>query len=126
MDCGSNYIKMCEKAEEIHSLRRYNLEVGDYAFEDNHIIIIGSDRYQYRGKGIWLPRQDQLQEMVKDGLAWLHVRFDEFVRSRKGEWLSGEIQDYDSFEQLWLAFVMREKFGKAWDGKEWNSGLHLD
>jgi hypothetical protein len=27
--------------------------------------------------------------------------------------------EFSSMEQLWLAFVMREKYGKKWDGKEW-------
>ena len=24
-----------------------------------------------------------------------------------------------SMEQLWLAFVMKDKYDKTWDGKEW-------
>ncbi len=24
-----------------------------------------------------------------------------------------------SYEQLWLAFIMRKKYNKFWDGKEW-------
>ena len=29
-------------------------------------------------------------------------------------------KDGNSMEQLWLAFVMHEKYGKKWDGKEWH------
>jgi len=71
---------------------------------------------------VWLPRQDQLQEMVfelvqsKPGkcrtrLMKLFAEFLEFVGD------SGA--NYDSFEQLWLAFVMKEKYNKVWNGNDW-------
>ena len=47
---------------------------------------------------IWLPRQDQLQGMV--------------------EYTVG-VNKFNSMEQLWLAFVMSEKYNKKWDGKDW-------
>ena len=33
----------------------------------------------------------------------------------------GAISDefFDSMEQLWLAFVMKKKYGKVWNGEEW-------
>ena len=37
-------------------------------------------------------------------------------------WLHKNIHNYDSdasMEQLWLAFVMKEKFNKTWDGEKW-------
>jgi len=27
--------------------------------------------------------------------------------------------DFTSMEQLWLAFVMNEKYNKVWNGKDW-------
>lgn len=67
---------------------------------------------------IWLPRQDQLQEMlsIKDvplqSVAWVGyllclLQYD-FAR-----WTT-------SMEQLWLAFVMKEKYNKVWNGDNWN------
>ena len=26
---------------------------------------------------------------------------------------------FSSFEQLWLVFVMKEKYGKTWNGQDW-------
>jgi len=64
---------------------------------------------------IWLPRQDQLQEIVspsflKEDKFMIIDKFLSFIDYADREW---------SFEQLWLAFVMKEKFNKIWDGEEW-------
>jgi len=70
-------------------------------------------------KSVWLPRQDQLQGMLYNEdrpRAWdLFCDFDEFIITH-----SREVGDYTlSAEQLWLAFVMHEKYGKKWNGKDW-------
>ncbi len=61
-------------------------------------------------------RQDQLQEMIwREG--WLHIAkqcilatFCSFAQKR---WDTTGI--FSSMEQLWLAFVMRERFNKVWN-----------
>lgn len=74
-------------------------------------------------QGIWLPRQDQLQKMV--GKKKADVLLIDLVN-----WTQDNIQFYKSgvirrlypnasMEQLWLAFVMKEKYQKTWNGKEW-------
>jgi len=66
---------------------------------------------------IWLPHQDQLQEMVEavDTSPYkLHLALT--------RWLEIEVglpPPYDSMEQLWLAFVMKERHNKTWDGDNW-------
>ncbi len=68
---------------------------------------------------IWLPRQDQLQEMVRpqinknygESISYLHRQFT--------EWLKGENPEFETYEQLWLAFVMQRLHGKKWNGNEW-------
>lgn len=64
---------------------------------------------------IWLPRQDQLQEMVEKedigGLVWRFTQWWNVQRVGKSCRLS--------FEQLWLAYVMKEKYNKVWNDKEW-------
>ena len=79
-------------------------------------------------KCIWLPRQDQLQEMVWEYIVDNDPLRGECVKSQKPELLSNRFNKYvmrsirprfDSMEQLWLAFVMKEKFGKIWNGKDW-------
>ena len=75
-----------------------------------------------------IPSQEQLQKMLESkmlttgGNRW-HVfcTFDEFVRSeyeRRSFWKTGTLIT-DSFEMLWLACVMKEKYGKTWDGEKW-------
>jgi len=66
-------------------------------------------------KYIWLPRQDQLQEMVRDLFPVSWVLAKEFAE--KAYHLSADTNM--SMEQLWLAFVMKEEFGKVWTGEEW-------
>ena len=62
---------------------------------------------------IWLPRQDQLQKMVRDKgdiLSQLQAIWI-FINSFKKE--------PHSFEQLWLEAIMYWKYKKIWNGKEW-------
>lgn len=68
---------------------------------------------------IWLPRQDQLQEMVKDKyktLAELILYFHAWAFPNAYTNLPNKP---DSMEQLWLAFVMKEKYNKVRDGENW-------
>lgn len=70
----------------------------------------------------WLPRQDQLQEMLD------YPHNDELI-DQFHDWLdqpteidsTGNPVIFISLEQLWFAFVMWEKYGKQWDDEkeEW-------
>ncbi len=114
MDTSESYIKMCEKATEIQKLERV---IPDRVFKV-------CETYPYQ---IWLPRQDQLQEMLDTDIFKILDRFISWI----GNWdceindycvLNGfrlEIEEYKSMEQLWLAFVMKEKYNKVWNGKDW-------
>jgi len=130
MDTSEQYIKMCEKAEEIQERKPFDcmswylnksLE-GDEVCEGRNLISVACS--------IWLPRQDQLQEMVGDYrqcsqflaeyfsamLDWLP-----FLGQERDEYWDSDLSPikFTSMEQLWLAFVMKEKFGKIWNGGEW-------
>ena len=129
---------MCEKAVEIqelwkpsradcfcytglnsHKSRGAYLESNDF---DDVLSIDGM---------IWLPRQDQLQGMLikhnhpdkdvdeKFCAYYMYFNFFEWIPKhgvlREGK---GSI-DCNSMEQLWLAFVMSEKYSKRWDGEYW-------
>ena len=70
---------------------------------------------------IWLPRQDQLQEMVYNGRN-LSVFYG--FRSYVMHHIVNDLDDTDeadleSWEQLWLTFVMKEKYNKKWNRKIW-------
>ena len=107
------YVKMCEKSDEIQNEfegneydigcllsninPKKNLIVFVYQLLENPTSFPGKE---YGGL-VWLPRQDQLQEMVeKDNFS---------VKAT-------------SMEQLWLAFVMKEKYNKQWNGEGWVDG----
>jgi len=64
---------------------------------------------------IWLPRQDQIQEMMFgdfDNPIYISGQFQKF--HEHWLWL-----DFTSMEQLWLAFMMWEKHGKIWEKEKW-------
>ena len=131
MDTTETYIKMCEKAVEIQE--GHTLEEGDYFSTDG---VTGEPFcYEYSPiEGIWLPRQDQLQEMVsKETLEDSFISFTEEVAFltncssavqgfKIGKRYGQPDADYSyckSWEQLWLLFVMQEKYGKSWAGTDW-------
>jgi len=68
-----------------------------------------------KGNFIWLPRQDQLQAMVDSPpivmgkLNRLQVFMNEY----------SPLDGWETMEQLWLAFVMKELHGKALAGDKW-------
>jgi hypothetical protein len=132
MDTSETYIKMCD-CGEIQGFRgRYKWQAWDYTYaswgEAKDVMVVsgyctdsgfygleaGSEKYPDDEcvplDAIWLPRQDQLQEMVMQPrlLQRFFVWWDNLPL----------FPDYDSMEQLWLAFVMKEK-GKTWDGDKW-------
>ena len=111
MDNTPEYIEMCRKATEIQEL--WEPKVGDWTPAGCCDLIIYTNP---KGKFTFLPRQDQLQEMVPNfNIYGTTERFSQWVRKdaycQDVKWLS--------MEQLWLAFVMHEKYGKKWDGKDW-------
>ena len=112
MDTSKEYIKMCDC--EIQD--GWEPLIGDFSYlsELNDVSInCGYNREVSCGE-TWLPRQDQLQEMLDDSpnparmhnlLIWAGIEFD--------------IKDMRTWEQLWLAFVMWELHQKKWDGETW-------
>jgi hypothetical protein len=122
MDCGTEYIKMCDCPEiqnsEYATKQYFPPHDNIYVLKDTHEY---QRYYQYKhSKNIWLPRQDQLQEMVG-------LYDDRGVKRHEWYSLSCEFCDFaitngkqfTSMEQFWLAFVMEEKYNKVWTGSEW-------
>jgi len=72
---------------------------------------------------IELPTQDQLQEMLGNELGELLELLNKYSLYyiddngiRSDFWF---VHRLTSMEQLWLAFVMKEKYGKVWNGENW-------
>lgn len=154
MDTTAEYIEMCQKAEEIQGLRpkiEFNhytnqFEDGDFVVDEyNEIRVYHSDS---KGEGFiadeiiicWLPRQDQLQEMVIESKWWIdlfidadtkdrrfvpqcepYILFQEFINHCKWSYQKGN--SFLTMEQSWLSFVMKKNFSKTWnpETKTWEA-----
>jgi len=130
------YLKMCKKAHEIQ--KDYMFHYGDYCiitkYKYEQIAILQMyEKTKYRcilmfDNGcsvmvvpdylILIPSQDQLQRMVidesdypSDDLYKLKAKFE--------SWLEYE-PPHTSYNELWLAFVMKEKYNKVWSDKKEN------
>lgn len=130
MDDTLTYIKMCEKSE-IQKMWKpkdgdfvYHPDDGEEAFgrhefpaEFRVVILSDIQTENWWQNWLWLPRQDQLQDIIifkfGDNTISLLKDFTQFTRVC---YAHGK---YYSMEQLWLAFVMKEKYQKTWNGKEW-------
>lgn len=128
MDVSPEYVQQCEKAEEIQN---HIPEAGDYYLSGDGIIVLLPMKEHIRDfctyeclylvgldDEVWLPRQDQLQKMMMEDAITLHQRMTEFII----RWAYAPLGlPQPSYEQLWLAFVMRRKHGKRWDNttEEW-------
>lgn len=123
MDTTEKYIEMCTKAEEIHSLWcAKKCDVFAYVEQDLkyhiHTVWRGAGYFSKYPVYIWLPRQDQLQEML---LQPANTKYpDIYYLMADFKIVMVENLRLDSFEQLWLAFVMKEKYNKSWDGENWH------
>ena len=145
MDTSKEYIKMCEKAVEIQE--KWQPNVGDWyichidekpinTWHDCDELLIckiwlddicTSKRVieAFKKTAIFLPRQDQLQGIArhhKEG--WYDSREINNLCLFWNWWRSVEVSSYChsddvSMEQLWLAFVMHEKYSKIWNGEDW-------
>jgi hypothetical protein len=134
MDITSKYIKMCEGSKKYINKKE---EIWDWYYdkESETLEVIGSLNTahsmgnNYHKDEIPLYRQDQLQEMILDNsdpynLAMAFGTWIDPTYGYKGEdkvKRAHYVMSFDSIDQLWLAFVMHEKYGKMWDNEkdEW-------
>lgn len=122
VDTSKKYIEMCEKAVEIQ--KKWKPYFGDFMFVRgnanlNTQVAIDTEKEEFiiMDTHIWLPRQDQLQEMIFHekvlkipyAMAQALVKYCAY----------NAVEPFNSSEQLWLAFVMNEKYKKTYNGNEW-------
>ena len=125
MDTSETYIKMSD-TPEIQSQIEYYRERPKFPLNSFWMcyagIASGLCMWLRDGDGnakyIWLPTQSQLQEMVEHHVAkaWFGAQAVCLVTRKQEDidkWMSM------SFEQLWLGFVMKEKYNKVWNGEAW-------
>ncbi len=149
MDTTQEYLLMCEKAARILPQREPRAwdywYMEDKRVDECGVFVVSgytTDSGIYGpgvggdgGLGDWhllfpVWRQDQLQEMCRDKVA-IHLvySFNSFCNRTLiyGDLAANEkkvkqgqyIQQFRTMEQLWLSFVMRENYGKKWDGEGW-------
>jgi len=126
MDKSSEYIKMCESAKVIQ--KQWKPEFGDFfvsmslgltsACQSIRSDLEKKASYLKTINAVWLPKQDQLQEMVIEKYAtpWdLTIAFSNVLMGDKTSYFD----NFDSMEKLWLAFVLLEKYKKKWKDGAW-------
>ena len=121
MDTSEIYIKMCDcpeiqegKGYPINSSRDEICYFGNSVYAD-------VDTCSTTWRTVWLPRQGEIQEMM----GW-RKHFKAPIKTRllhswvfEGSGRATYCQQFDSLEQLWLAFLMWEKYKKTWSGDKW-------
>lgn len=113
MDTSETYIKMRLAAIPDLGMGKPAEAFASWATDFVFIDSKGDWYYSDETRACQLESQDQLQEIVLE----------------KGQIpisLIGKVAHYNSipmwmntWEQYWLAFVMKEKYNKTWNGEEW-------
>jgi hypothetical protein len=137
MDVSETYIKMCQKATEIQvglwnggdftwlpgdDMVRIVVKPSTAVHEQDAVVWLETICDLNDLDAVWLPRQDQLQGLV-DGDVY-NQTYDIFDFA-SGAYFDDQFDGnepgkvFPSWEQMWLRFVMREKFSKTWNGEDW-------
>ena len=145
MDTSAEYIEMCRKATEIRA--SHTPQIGDWYHTpiidawypnndpepENRVVCEGDEHERIYNmlrpwagycdpsnydnvikESVWLPRQDQLQKMFENRIKFNVLSLNGFLQETERSNVY-----FDSWEQLWLAYVMHKRYDKSWDGKEW-------
>jgi hypothetical protein len=111
--------------------KKWNTKIGDWSFFKSleTIVIVDGSYFEHLRESlsatqwehyIWLPRQDQIQEMMRkdhESNLDLLIHFYGFVTIDNP---IGIMKLFDTpMEQLWLAFYMYEKHKKIWEVDKW-------
>jgi len=123
-----NYIKMCEKAEEI---QKSNINIGKRHFNNQDFVAYNCgeglkiyvcseiSRYWLIKELIWLPTQEQLQEI--SGIPWW--RFDKRCDGVRCCLLEDPLNNIEirTKEEAGICVVMEKKYNKIWTGEKWEA-----
>lgn len=150
------YTEMCEKATEVQALCPF--EEGDFMFnksanngrgmvyvnyshqpnpKSNEWKMILRKEDDLMDNNVWLPRQDQLQQLIKpkheiyfNKNLFVLIAFAEWyylsTADQKDKTLWNYIIEFKSNEQLWLAYYMAKVHSKYWSGNTDKVWVKLD
>jgi len=103
------YVKMCD-CPEIQKAQSFLGEEGNFFYD--------SQKGKYYGfptaSSIWLPRQSDIQKLLKEEPFVLAKTFNDEMEN----YITGD-PSWWTMEGLWLAYYMWKKHGKTWGGEEW-------
>ena len=108
-----------DKMEEIIILT-YASSIDGYfsATKDGEERIFNSHNEAHKKTCIWLPTQEQLQEMMLKPKNTLCPDIFTLIALLG---VFAAVNKYDNMNELWVAFVMKEKYNKIWNGKDWKN-----
>ena len=118
---------MCN-CEEIQG---HKFKIGDFALNLNHGFdewtgCVGDNKCFLYDDSIWLPRQDQLQDMM---LKEDYIKGWRNLQNCFYDWLvdcNERMYKFGSMEQMWLAYYMESKHTALWTGTEWDRAQWTD
>ncbi len=122
MDTSQQYVEMCRKAIELQNEWKpladdqvyFNNEITIVAFNEQIFTKIRDNLVNKTMKVIWLPRQDQLQDIYPGKEMSVYHYLVDIAR------FNDEFNTYSlTMENFLLQYVMFKKFKKAWNGKNW-------
>ena len=156
MDTSAEYVAMCRQAKEIQELWKpdtADIIKGDFigfitdksGIEDAHHTLtdfrysiqrfisdkdrFGNFAWYPKNELIWLPRQDQLHELIGfaktlSGIGKLNMLMfmnrADFAYYRDYNNSGYERKNkFGTIEQFLLAYVMKTRWGKVWNGSDW-------
>ena len=101
--------------------------------DDRYIKSDRKDNWITRAKGVWLPTQEELQGMVLPTLKKKYNKAWDLEKiNRQANWifrifncfLNEHSRIYSNdMNELWLVFVMYEKYNKVWNGDKWRKAV---
>ncbi len=123
MDFSSRYILLVGKAAEVQ--KTWKLKLGDWVaiestvdiFKTSNIVLCTKNQIRIKKgqKAIFVPRQDQLQDLVLKN--WIMSQklkaFVDFMENK--DVYKTAYQTFQTLEQAWLGFVMFTGCQKVWD-----------
>jgi hypothetical protein len=147
MDATNRYAMMCQQAEEIQNLwipkqcdfiiNHEDLEEGlsfckpaesmvqvvDMYYEAQDGEKFRQEQEGLKNNALWLPRQDQLQKIIEPDNARVYSIMSKVMEMQYHDYSKNAMvtapELFYSMEQLWLAYIMKEKFHKVWNEEEW-------
>lgn len=131
MDTSKEYIELCNKAQEIQDIKK---TIGSYCcFELGDMFHRIGFEYWFDGKvkqpvienTVWLPRQDQLQEILveeyRGDFKYPTFAMLEDLYNQENNLFDSKDENNKTLEKAWLILLMSENYNKQWnpETKEW-------